>query len=151
MADELSLLDAVAQAELVRRGEVKPLELVEAAIARLDRLDPELNVLVTRQYERARGEAASGELPDGPLRGVPFLLKDLGAHLAGDPVYSGMSVLQKADWRTLLLVIPPGPSPHESDPQARFHQLNYYPRLLTNLHRAFHYDFLLKLGDRTLE
>ncbi len=99
MADEFSLLDAVAQAELVRRGEVKPLELVEAAIARLERLDPELNVLVTRQYDRARGEAASGELPDGPLCGVPFLLKDLGAHLTGDPVYSGMSVLQKADWR----------------------------------------------------
>jgi amidase len=99
MADELSVLDAVAQAELVRRGEVKPLELVEAAIERLERLDPELNVLVTRQFERACGEAAGAELPDGPFRGVPFLLKDLGAHLAGDPAYSGMAVLQRADWR----------------------------------------------------
>ena len=49
-----SLLDATAQAELVRRGEVTPLELVDAAIARIEKLDPELGAVITRQFERAR-------------------------------------------------------------------------------------------------
>ena len=99
MADELSLLDLVAQAELVRRGEMKPLELVDAAIARAERLNPELCAIVSAQFERARAAAVSPELPDGPFRGVPYLLKDLGAYLDGDPVYCGMAVLKKADWR----------------------------------------------------
>ncbi len=99
MADEISLLDLVAQAELVRRGEMKPLELVDAAIARAERLDPELGAIVSAQFERARAEAVSPELPDGPFRGVPYLLKDLGAYLDGDPVYCGMAVLKQAGWR----------------------------------------------------
>ena len=99
MERDLSLLDATAQAELVRRGEVKPLELVEAAIERAERLDPQLAAIVSRQFERARAEAASAELPAGPFHGVPYLLKDLGAHLDGDPVYSGMGVLRDADFR----------------------------------------------------
>jgi amidase len=98
MAHEISLLDATAQAELVRRGELKPLELVDAAIARAERLEPQLSALVTQQFDRARGAAASADLPDGPFRGVPFLLKDLGAHHAGDPVYLGMGALKRADW-----------------------------------------------------
>ena len=73
---DLVLLDATAQAELVRRREVTPLELVDAAIARIERNDPKLNAVVTRTFERARA-AASSPLPDGPFRGVPFLLKDL--------------------------------------------------------------------------
>jgi amidase len=99
MADDLSLLDCIAQADLVRRGELRPAELVEAAIARAERVDPEIAALVTRQFERARAEAASPALPDGPLRGVPYLLKDLGAHLDGDPVYSGMRALARAESR----------------------------------------------------
>ncbi len=83
--DELALLDATAQAELVRSGQVKPLELVDAAIARVEALNPELNAVVTRQFDRARQQAVAPSLPDGPFRGVPFLLKDLGEHLAGDP------------------------------------------------------------------
>jgi amidase len=74
--DDLALLDATAQADLVRRGKVSPLELVDAAIARIERHDPALNSVVTRTFERAR-ERARGSLPDGPFRGVPFLLKDL--------------------------------------------------------------------------
>jgi amidase len=54
---------------------------------------------VTRQFERARAEAASPELPRGPFRGVPYLLKDLGAYLDGDPLYSGMGALARAGWR----------------------------------------------------
>jgi amidase len=92
-------LDATAQAELVRRGEAKPLELVDAAIARIEALDPELGSVITRQFERARAWAAAPDLPAGPFRGVPMLLKDLGAHLAGDPVHCGMQALKRAGWR----------------------------------------------------
>lgn len=99
MSDEIARLDATAQAELVRRGEVKPLELVDEAIARVEALDPQLNAVATRQFERARAQAVAPDLPDGPFRGVPFLLKDLGAHHAGDPVHCGMQALKDADWR----------------------------------------------------
>lgn len=99
MSDEFALLDATAQAELVRNGDVKPLELVDAAIARVEALNPELNAVVIRQFDRAREQALSPSLPEGPFRGVPFLLKDLGAHMAGDPVHSGMRVLKEIDWR----------------------------------------------------
>jgi amidase len=99
MADDLSLLDATAQADLVRGGEVKPIELVEAAIERIERIDPELGAVIARRFDLARAEAASSELPEGPFRGVPFLLKDLGAYLAGDPVHCGMAFLKRHDWR----------------------------------------------------
>ncbi|MCY1329431.1 6-aminohexanoate-cyclic-dimer hydrolase [compost metagenome] len=74
--DEFALLDAVAQAQLVATRQVTPLELVDAAIARIERLDRKINAVVERQFEQARTRAR-GELPDGPFRGVPFLLKDL--------------------------------------------------------------------------
>ena len=98
MKDEISLLDATDQAALVRRGDLKPQELVEGAIARAERLDPQLGAIVTRQFERARSEAASPHLPAGAFRGVPYLLKDLGAYLDGDPLYSGMAALVRAGW-----------------------------------------------------
>jgi len=75
--DEFALLDATAQARLVARREVTPLELVDAAIARIERLDGRVNAVISRQFEQAR-EQAREPLPDGPFRGVPFLLKDLG-------------------------------------------------------------------------
>lgn len=91
--EEFAFMDATAQAELVRRGEVKPPELVEAAIARAELLNPKLNAIVTPIYEIAR-EAARGSLPDGPFRGVPFLLKDLLAAYAGVRLTSGSSFLR---------------------------------------------------------
>jgi len=97
--DEIALLDATAQADLVRRGEATPRELVDAAIARAERLEGELHAIVTRQFERAREEAAAPGLARGPFRGVPYLLKDLGAYLDGDPLYSGMGVLARTGWR----------------------------------------------------
>ena len=99
MSDEAAVLDATAQAELVRRREVTPLELVEAAIRRIEALDGELNALVTRQFERALDESKSSELPEGPFRGVPMLLKDIGAHLEDDPLYCGMGFLKRLRWR----------------------------------------------------
>ena len=86
--DDLSRLDATAQAELVRSGEASPVELVDAAIARIEKLNPQLNAVIHELFDRARAEAA-GELPDGPFRGVPFLLKDLAAELEGTPVQRG--------------------------------------------------------------
>jgi amidase len=90
MSDDTVWMDATAQAELVRSKEVSPAELVDAAIARMERLNPQLNAIIHELYDRARDEA-SGELPDGPFRGVPFLLKDLGAELAGTPFNEGMA------------------------------------------------------------
>jgi amidase len=80
-------LDATAQAELVRHGEVKPIELVEAAIARIERVNPRLNAVIHPMYDEAR-RAAEGDIPDGPFKGVPFLLKDLLAAYAGVPMTS---------------------------------------------------------------
>ena len=58
--DDFALLDATAQAELVRKKEVQPIELVEAAITRIERWNPTLNAVVTPMYELARTAAASG-------------------------------------------------------------------------------------------
>jgi amidase len=98
MSDELARLDAVAQAELVRRGKVSPQELIAAAIARVERLNPQLNAVIHPAFERARREAA-GPLPDGPLRGVPFLMKDIGGPEAGEPHHAGMKCLRDIDFR----------------------------------------------------
>ncbi len=90
---EFAFMDATAQAELVRRKEVKPAELVDAAIERIERLNPALNAVITPMYEQAR-EAAQGALPEGPFRGVPFLLKDLMASYAGVRMTWGSAFLR---------------------------------------------------------
>lgn len=98
MTDELTWLDATAMAELVARGEVTPGELVAAAIARAEALNPDLNAIIHPFFEEA-GTEAEGDLPDGPFRGVPFLRKDLGAALAGEPLHMGSRVLKEIDFR----------------------------------------------------
>jgi amidase len=98
MAGDLAWLDATAQAELVRRGEIAPRELVAQAIARIERLNPRLNAVVIPLFEKALAAAASPALPDGPFRGVPYLLKDLTSHSAGDPFYGGMRFLRDLRW-----------------------------------------------------
>ena len=80
--EEFGSLDALGLAELVRKKDVKPIELVDEAIERIERLNPTLNAVVTPMYEQAR-TLAVGKIPDGPFTGVPFLLKDLGAPYAG--------------------------------------------------------------------
>lgn len=93
--DEFALLDATAQAELVRSGEASALELVDAAIARIERGNETLNAVVHERFEQARLDA-SGTLPDGPFKGVPFLLKDLDGFSAGDPYHAGNKALAEA-------------------------------------------------------
>ena len=85
------MLDATAQAELVRSGQVTPVELVDAAIARAEAVNGELNAIVTPLYGRAR-ELAEGDLPDGPFRGVPMVLKDLLAEWDGTRITEGSSL-----------------------------------------------------------
>jgi len=76
--------DATELAERVRRKDVHPSELVEVAIAAIERVNPRLNAVIHRMYEKARA-AAKGELPQGPFRGVPFVVKDFDGWLAGEP------------------------------------------------------------------
>jgi amidase len=80
--------DGVGLASLVARGEVSPAELVEAAIACIERHNGTLNAVVFKAYDEARRTAA-GPLPDGPFRGVPFLIKDLIRRVAGWPCSMG--------------------------------------------------------------
>ncbi len=102
MPDELACLDAVAQAELVRSGTCTPLELVEAAIERIGRVNPIVNAVITARYDRARAEALAltdrrgedAERRDAPLLGVPFLVKDAVCQTAGDPYHVGMRALR---------------------------------------------------------
>ncbi len=95
--DELAGLDALGQAELVRRGDMTALELVEAAIERIERLDGTINAVVTRTFDEARDAAsaiANGPLRHAPLAGVPFLLKDLGSALGGVRQTAGSRALR---------------------------------------------------------
>jgi amidase len=75
-------LDAMGQAELVHRKEATALELVDAAIARIESQNPRLNCLAAPMFEEARA-VASRKLPSGPLSGAPYLIKDLGQPCAG--------------------------------------------------------------------
>ena len=92
---DLSLLDATAQAELVARGEASPRELVDAAIARIESCNPQLNAVIHERFERARAEAPTAT---GRFAGVPFLVKDAVCHTAGDPYHAGMRALKNARW-----------------------------------------------------
>ncbi|MEZ5255476.1 MAG: amidase family protein [Ilumatobacteraceae bacterium] len=98
---DLARLDATAQAELVRSGTASPAELCEAAIERIERVNPELNAVIGERYERARREASS-ELPDGPFRGVPFLVKDLSLTMADESYHGGSRALKAADYRAAV-------------------------------------------------
>lgn len=86
--DDYSHYDGLGLAELVAKRKVTPAELVEAAIACIERHNPTLNAVVFKGYDDARKQAA-GALPDGPFKGVPFLIKDLAMPVAGWPRTSG--------------------------------------------------------------
>ena len=85
--------DGLGLAHLVRRKEVSPLELVEEAIARIERHNPTLNAVVYKAYDEARASAKT-KLPDGPFKGVPFLIKDIGMPVKGWPMTDGSRFLR---------------------------------------------------------
>lgn len=85
--------DGLGLAELVRKRAVTPGELVEAAITRIERHNPTLNAVVYKGYDDARARAR-GELAEGPFKGVPFLIKDLGMPVAGWPRSHGSKFAQ---------------------------------------------------------
>jgi amidase len=90
---EYDRYDALGLAHLVRRKEVSPLELVDAAIARIERNNPKLNAVVYKAYDEAR-TTAKGKLPDGPFKGVPFLIKDINLPVKGWPMTNGSAFLK---------------------------------------------------------
>lgn len=98
LAEETRWMDATRQAELIARGDVAPLELVDAAIERIERFDPLINALTYKWYDAARELAASDRLPAGPFRGVPYLLKDLYALEQGRPLSNGNRAYKEAGY-----------------------------------------------------
>ncbi|HEY5831416.1 MAG: amidase [Hyphomicrobiaceae bacterium] len=89
--DEYRKHDATALAALIAKREVSPAEVLETAIARAEQVNPAINAIVHKQYERARKEIAAG-LPGGPLAGVPYLIKDLAFLDKGEPARLGSSL-----------------------------------------------------------
>ena len=94
--------DATGLAGLVARGDVSALELLDAALARAEAVDPKLNAICIPMHEIARERARALAMPrDGaaarPFQGVPFLLKDLSQHYAGVPTTAGSRALR--DWK----------------------------------------------------
>lgn len=97
MINEYDKLDAVAMAGLVQRGELTAQELLDEAMVRTEARDPVLNAVTTRFYDHASAQIAKG-LPEGPLTGVPYLLKDLGVYYAGFPTTNASRLF--ADFRS---------------------------------------------------
>ncbi len=97
LRDELATMDALDQAALVRSREVSAVELVDAAIERIERVNPRLNAVISTRFDDARAEATAFDrdgLPESPLAGVPFLLKDIGAPMAAMPDAMGSRALR---------------------------------------------------------
>lgn len=92
MIGDLGAKDATALAELVAKGEVSASELLDAALAAVEARNPALNAVVLLQEGVARKAIAAG-LPHGPFRGVPFLIKDLGAEAKDFPSHNGSRLL----------------------------------------------------------
>jgi len=90
--------DAIGLAELVAKNEVSAGELLDEAIARTERINPKINAVTHKHYDEARAAIDAG-LPDGPFKGVPFLLKDLHLLLAGTVTTYGCALFEnfKAD------------------------------------------------------
>ena len=85
--------DAVSLAGLIAKREVSAEEVLETAISRAEQVNPAINAIVHKQYGQARKAVAAG-LPDGPLRGVPYLIKDLGFFQTGEPATLGSNLFR---------------------------------------------------------
>ena len=114
--EEYRARDAVDLAELVRSGEATACEVLEAAICEIERLNPALNAVVMRNYEKARDDAKAVDRT-APLAGVPFPAKDVNVHVAGFPTtyacrFFADSPAETADsllvsrWRAAGMVVP---------------------------------------------
>jgi amidase len=90
---EYGQYDAVGLAELVRKRQVSPTELLDEALARTAAVNPKINAVIHLMEGRAREAIASG-LPEGPLTGVPFLIKDLMTAYAGEPMRWGSRLFE---------------------------------------------------------
>ena len=101
LARETQWMDATAQADLVRLKQVTPRELVDAALERAEQLNPKVNALNYVWPDRARDHAQQlASTGDSAFRGVPFVLKDLNAALAGTPLSNGNRALRDANHAT---------------------------------------------------
>ncbi len=89
---EYASYDGLGLAGLVRKGDVTPLELLDEAIARIEKNNPALNAVVFKAYDEARA-VAGDKLPDGPFKGVPFLIKDINLEVAHWPMTNGSALL----------------------------------------------------------
>lgn len=90
---EYELFDGLGLAELVKKGEVSSLELIESAIARIENKNPKINAVIFKMYDEARATAQQ-PIPNGLFQGVPFLLKDILADCEGSPMHCGSSFMQ---------------------------------------------------------
>lgn len=90
--------DAVGLAQLVKEKKVSAAELAEAAIATIEAVDPKINAVAIKTYDFARQEAKAGK--EGPLAGVPFLLKNVMSACKGIPLDQGIAALQGKPWKT---------------------------------------------------
>lgn len=86
--EEYRNYDGLGLAELVKKKEVTPGELLELAIQQFEHYNPKINAVIHTFFDRARKDAKKGSL-SGAFAGVPFLIKDLGVELAGEPIYKG--------------------------------------------------------------
>src|SRR5712692_3793464 len=85
--------DAISLAGLIAKCQVSAKEVLETAIARAEQVNSAINAIVHTQYEQARKAVAAG-LPEGPLKGVPYLIKDLGFFETGEPATFGSSLFK---------------------------------------------------------
>ena len=104
---EFHKYDGLGLAELVRTRQVAPADLIEEAISRIEARNPRINAVIYKLYDQAR-TTAKGVLPDGPFKGVPFLLKDMHATVQGVPTSCGTSMLKDV------------PQPHDNEIVRRY-------------------------------
>ncbi len=104
---EFHKYDGLGLAQLVRTKQISPAELIEEAISRIEAHNPKINAIIYKMYDQAR-KVAQGTLPDGPFKGVPFLLKDMHATVEGVPTSSGTRILKNI------------PQPHDNEIVRRY-------------------------------
>lgn len=101
---EYARFDGIKLAELVRSKEVKASELAELALQAIEKVNPELNAVIGLIIQKS-DQIKDENLPDGPFKGVPFLIKDLVVHAAGVPCDSGSRLFENVvlDFDTELM------------------------------------------------